>query len=114
MTYYYYSGNNIQNLLVYFREKWPKETIPRKLHMLEDHAADFIETWSTDHGVYGEHGAESIHKVFNLLQRTYCSMKPATRRLQSMLKEHYRLVHPDAKALKPIIMRRKRHPEEEN
>ena len=71
--------------------------------MLEDHAdADFIKTWSTDHGVYGEHGAESIHKVFNLLQPTYCSMQPATRRLQSMLKEHYRLVNPDAKALKPV------------
>ena len=55
--------------------------------MLEDHAGDFIETWSTGHGVYGEHGAESIHKVFNLLQRTYCSMQPATRHLQSMLKE---------------------------
>ena len=77
--------------------------------MLEDHAADFIETWSTGHGVYGEHGAESIHTVFNLLQRTYCSMQPATRRLQSMLKEHYRLVHPDAKALKPVIIKRKRN-----
>ena len=76
--------------------------------MLEDHAADFIETWPTGHGVYGEHGAESTHKVFNLLQRTYCSMQPAARRLQSMLKEHYRLVHPDAKALKPVI-KRKRH-----
>ena len=74
--------------------------------MLEDHAADFIETWPTGHGVYGEHGAD---KVFNLLQRTYCSMQPATRRLQSMLKEHYRLVHPDAKALKPVIIKRKRH-----
>ena len=67
--------------------------------MLVDHAADSIETWSTGHGVYGEHGAESIHKVFNLLQRTYCPMQPATRRLQSMLKEHYKLVHPDAKTL---------------
>ena len=59
----------------------------------------FIETWSTGHGVYGEHGAESIYKILNLLQWTYCSMQPATRRLQSMLKEHYRLVHPDAKAM---------------
>ena len=81
--------------------------------MLEDHAADFIETWSTGHGVYGEHGAESIHKVFNLLQPTYCSMQPATRRLQSMLKEHYRLGNPDVKALKPVI-KRKRNPEGEN
>ena len=81
--------------------------------MLEDHAGDFIETWSTGHGVYGEHGAESIHEVFNLLQRTYYSMRPATRRLQSMLKEHYRLGKPDAKALKPVI-KRKRNPEGEN
>ena len=40
--------------------------------MRKDHAADFIETWSSVHGVYREHGAESIHKIFMLLQRTYC------------------------------------------
>ena len=71
------------------------------------HAVDVIETWSIGHGVYGDHGAESIQKVFNLLQRTYCPMKPARRHLQSMLKEHHRLVHPDEKALKPVIMKRK-------
>ena len=38
--------------------------------MLADHAADFIERSSPDHGVYGEHGAESIHKIFRGLQRT--------------------------------------------
>ena len=77
--------------------------------MLEDHAAGFIETWSSPvHGVYGELGTESIYKIFRLLQRTYYSMQPATIRLQSMLKkEHYRLVHPDAKALKPVIPMRK-------
>ena len=76
--------------------------------MLEDHAADFLETWSSPgHGVYGEHGAESIHKMFRLLQRAYCSMQPSMIRLQSMLKEHYRLVHPEAKALKPVILKGK-------
>ena len=54
--------------------------------MLEDHAADFIERSSPGHGVYREHGAEPVHKIFGLLQRTYCSMQPATIRLQSMLK----------------------------
>ena len=51
--------------------------------MLEDHAAvDFTETWSPPgHGVYEEYGAESIHKIFRLLQRRYCSMQPATIRL---------------------------------
>ena len=40
------------------------------------------------HGVYEEYGAESIHKIFRSLQRTYCSMPPATIRLQSMLKKN--------------------------
>ena len=57
--------------------------------MLEDHAADFIERSSPGHVVYGEHGAESIHKIFKLLQRTHRSiMQPATIRLQSMLKKN--------------------------
>ena len=73
-------------LLVSCHKYWPKETIPPILHMLEDHAADFIERSSPGHGVYGEHGAESI-KIFRLLQRTYCPMHPATIRLQGMLKK---------------------------
>ena len=81
--------------------------------MLEDHAADFIETWSTGHGVMESMVLNPSIEVFNLLQRTYYSMRPATRRLQSMLKEHYRLGKPDAKALKPVI-KRKRNPEGEN
>ena len=59
-----------------------------KLAHVEYHAADFVERSSPGHGVYGEHGAESIHKTFSLLQRTYCSMQPATIRLQSMLKKN--------------------------
>ena len=65
-----------------------RKTIPPNLHMLEDHAADFIGTWtSPGHGVYGDQGAGSIHKIFRLLQRAYCSMQPATIRLQSKLKK---------------------------
>ena len=85
---YYDSGNNIHDLLVYCRKNWPKETIPTNLHMLKDHAVDFVGTWSSPgHGVCGEQGAESIHKIFRLLQRSYCSMQPVTIRLQTMLKK---------------------------
>ena len=61
ILYYYDSGNNIHVLQVYCRKYLPKETIPPNLHMLEDHAADFIERSLPGHGVYREHGAESIH-----------------------------------------------------
>ena len=56
--------------------------------MLEDHAADFIERSSPGHGFYGENGAESIHEILKLLQRTYCSIQPATIHLWSMLKKN--------------------------
>ena len=35
--------------------------------MLDDHAADFIGRSSPGHGVYGNHGAESIDQIFKLL-----------------------------------------------
>ena len=56
--------------------------------MLEDHAADLIERSSPGHGIYGEHGAESIHKIFRFLPRTNRSMQPAMIRMQSMLKNN--------------------------
>ena len=56
--------------------------------MFEDHEADFIERSLPGHGVYREYGAESIHEISRLLHRTYCSMQPAMRRLQSMLKKN--------------------------
>ena len=78
----------MHDLLVYCRKFWPRETIPPILHTLEDHAADFIKSSSPGHGVYWEHGAESIRKIFGLLQRTHCSLQPAMMRLQSMLKKN--------------------------
>ena len=75
--------------------------------MLEDHAADFIENSSPAHGVYGEHGAESTHKIFRLLQQTYCSMQPATIRLQSILKKNIidQYIQIDAKSRNSTALR---------
>ena len=56
--------------------------------MLKDHAADFIEKSLPGCRVYGEHGAESTHKIIRILQGTYSSMQPATILLQSMLKKN--------------------------
>ena len=64
----------------YYRTEWPNGTIPPKLHMLEDHATDFVEKlefcWKTGFGMYGEQGGESIHNEFNQLKITYCWMQP--------------------------------------
>ena len=87
----------------YYRTEWPNGSILPKLHMLEDHATDFVEKWKTGFGMYGEQGGESIHNEFNQLKITYCRMQPASRCLESMLQEHYRRIHPESKRLNSKI-----------
>ena len=85
----------------FYRANFPNETITPKLHLLEDHAVDFITKWGSSFGIYGEQGAESIHATFNSMKINYRSMHPATERLRAMLKEHYAHVHPKSAALRP-------------
>ena len=55
----------------YYCTEWPNGSIPPKLHMLEDHATDFVEKWKTGFGMYSEQGGESIHNEFNQFKTTY-------------------------------------------
>lgn len=96
----------ICELMSYYREKWPEETTTPKLHLLEDHATAFIKNWGAGFGFYGEQGAESIHSEFNNLFRTYCRMKPDSRRLYSIMKEHLTRVHPDVRKMRPVPKQR--------
>ena len=84
----------------YYRTEWPNGSIPPRLHILEDHATDFVEKWKTGFGMYGEQGGESIHNEFNQLKTTYCRMQPVSRRPESMLQEHYKRIHPESKVVK--------------
>ena len=77
----------------YYCTEWPNGSIPPKLHMLEDHATDFVEKWKTGFGMYGEQGGESIHNEFNQFKTTYCQMQPASKRLDSR-------IHPSRKQSK--------------
>ena len=95
------SETAVEALMGFLRINWPSVNIPPKLHMLEDHVSTFIRKWRAGLGFYGEQGGESVHNEFNKLYRTYCAMKPNSRRLISMVKEHHRRIHPSAKALRP-------------
>ena len=97
----------INDLLSYFREEWPDESITPKLHILEKHIIPFIKRWHYGMGKYGEQGGEGIHAEFNSLTRVYCRMRSNAQRVESMLKEHSIRTHPLAKKIKPMIKRRK-------
>ena len=110
IKYFYYPQSfslMIDDFIKYFGTEWPNGTILPKLHMHEHHATDFVENqvWYVKSGrldsvLYREQGGESIHNEFNQLKTTYCQMQPASRRLESMLQEHYRRIHPESKAVK--------------
>ena len=104
---YIFLESAITALMQYYRKTFPLESITPKLHMLEDHVVDFVKRWGLGLGLYGEQGGESIHPEFNNLKRTYCMMKPNSRRLLAMLKEHHLRVHPEAKSMRPPIKKRK-------
>ena len=79
---YFHPELTIDDFMEYYRTEWPNGSILPKLHMLEDHATDFVERWKTGFGIYGKQGGESIHNEFNQLklQIAGCSL------LQDVLK----------------------------
>lgn len=99
--------NAIADLMYFFRENWPSESITPKLHMLEKHVVPFIKKWRYAMGLYGEQGGEGIHPEFNNLTRIYCRMRSSTQRVGSMIKEHGIRTHPLAKKLRPVVRKRK-------
>jgi len=64
-------GAAINKFMQYYRTTFPTATILPKLHLLEDHAVDCIKKWGTGFGFLREQGGESLHEVFNSLQRAY-------------------------------------------
>lgn len=45
--------------------------------------------WGVGLGFHGEQGAESIHRVFNNLKRTYANIRNPVDRLKSIMREHF-------------------------
>jgi hypothetical protein len=93
----------------FYRNTWPNESITPKMHMLmlEDHMAVFLNTWGIGLGLYGEQGGESIQAEFNNIEKIYTSMS-GTRKLESVMRDHYTRNNLIVKSLKPKIIARKR------
>ena len=78
-----------------------------KTHMLEEHVIPWLKEWHIGFGMMGEQGAESVHKYFNTLGRTYCGIPNSVERLKYMLKEHQLHTAPANVAARPPIKKRK-------
>ena len=95
----------ITTFMAHFLATFPGENIPIKLHMLEDHAVDWIR--SNQHigfGLMGEQGAESIHARFNRLYQTYCTVSSTSHpveKLKYIMMEHLLSISPTLITAKP-------------
>ena len=97
----------MDEFLQFYREFFPHATITPKFHLLEDHVVGWMRKWHWALGLHGEQGAESIHNVFNTLERTYCAIRNPMERMQCMLKEHMLQTSPMTAELQPPIKKRK-------
>ena len=93
--------------MAFYRTNCPEATVLPKMHMLEEHVIPWLRKWHIGFGMMGEQGAESIHKYFNALGRTYCSIPNSAERLKCMLKEHQLHTAPANVSERPPIKKRK-------
>ena len=101
-------GAAINKFMQYYRTTIPTATIHPKLHFLEDHAVDFIKKWGTGFGFLGEQGGESVHAVFNSLQRAYNNIPNGVDRLFHMVREHHLCRCPENLQEAPTPSKRKK------
>lgn len=52
----------------FFRTNFPDETVPPKVHILEDRVIPFITKLHTELGFLGEQGVESAHARMNTIR----------------------------------------------
>ncbi len=58
---------DVKEFLDYYREKFSATILP-KMHLLEDHMAEWLKRFHLGAGFMGEQGAESIHAHLNRLE----------------------------------------------
>ena len=83
------AGTSIKGFMAFYCQTSPQASILPKMHMLEEYVLPFMRKWRVGCGFIGEQGAESIHKYFNLLERTYSSIPDRLARLKQKVVEHY-------------------------
>lgn len=87
------SGENFKAAIELFMNLYRKNISRKnslKLHLIEDHVADFCLEWRV--------GLESLHTKFNGYARQFEHIKPATSRLLKQVEEHALFCPPNMSA----------------
>ncbi|XP_038049523.1 uncharacterized protein LOC119723080 isoform X2 [Patiria miniata] len=84
----------IKDYMNFFRGEFPSESIPPKMHLLEDHVMPWIRRWGFGLGFHGEQGGESVHSHFNCLRRDVRGISAEVDILKSVVKSQWIMTSP--------------------
>lgn len=73
----------------YFREVFPSESCPPKLHMLEEHTVPFMRKWKVGLGFMGEQGGEGVHARLNNIRCDIRGLSDDLAILKAVIKSHW-------------------------
>ena len=76
--------------------------------MLEDHLTPWMQQWHCSPGFHSEQGIESIHDVFNNLERTFACITSSKEQMIKVLQEHHRQIHPENLAQQPVVPKKRK------
>ena len=76
------------------------------MHMLEDHAGQWMERWHFCSGFHGEQGGEGLHAIFNGLARTCSTIWNPTQQLLLTAIEHQMQISPITDDIWPMPKRK--------
>ena len=81
--------NNIKSYMSFFRSEFPEETVPPKMHMLEEHIIPWVKRWGFGLGFHGEQGGESIHARLNSIRTNMRGFSDDLSILKSVIETHW-------------------------
>lgn len=88
--------NTIAAYLEFFRKNFPQESIPPKMHILEDHVIPFMKKWKVGLGFLGEQGVESVRTRLNNIKDNIRGFNDELAILKSMITTHWIQTRPAA------------------
>ena len=102
-----FSDREIRRFMALFRYEFPSATVTPKMHILEDHVADWTGKYKAGLGFFAEMGLEASHSGMNSISPFYDTVSSKPQQLVLKLKAHLLSVHPEQRNKQPKIQRRR-------
>ena len=83
--------------MAFYHNTYPEATVSLKMHLLEDHAVQWANTYHVGFGLL----AESIHAKFNRLGLVFAPIRDRVENLLCIVKEHLLSIEPQLVAAIP-------------